>query len=389
MTELCDLCCSPELEPIYQPEGSTRGLDVYVCDNCGLAQSLPRLDRAPRAAAAVSSDADWGNVRYGKSFRTEACLAAIRTLANFTRPLTVLDVGSNRGSFARALLAAAPQAAITCVESDERIADSCAGLERATLIKSRIEQAVLPESGFDLIHSCHTIEHLASPKTTLLQHWRALKPGGVLVLDAPNIALIGGDDIVEEWFIDKHLYHFSSATLARLLEACGFKIMIWPDAADRENLLFAARKRGLARRPTQDSNEVDAALALMISYVTNRARNLAALTQVAAEIGSFRQKRVALWGAGRLFDALVKHGGFDPKLLALLVDTHLKAHVAKRYGVPVAGPEALAAANPHVVIVMSRTFSAEIAGAAKREAPNAEILTYGDLLARARAKLAA
>ncbi len=36
-----------------------------------------------------------------------------------------------------------------------------------------------------------------------------LKHGGLLVLDAPNIALIGGDDILEEWFIDKHLYHFS------------------------------------------------------------------------------------------------------------------------------------------------------------------------------------
>jgi hypothetical protein len=32
-------------------------------------QSLPRIDHAPRRAASVSADADWGNVRYGKGFR--------------------------------------------------------------------------------------------------------------------------------------------------------------------------------------------------------------------------------------------------------------------------------------------------------------------------------
>ena len=52
-----------------------------------------------------------------------------------------------------------------------------------------------------------------------------LKQGGLLVLDAPNIALIGGDDILEEWFIDKHLYHFSKRTLARMIEAAGFTIV--------------------------------------------------------------------------------------------------------------------------------------------------------------------
>ena len=74
-----------------------------------------------------------------------------------------------------------------------------------------------------------------------------LKPGGLLVLDAPNIALLGGDDIVEEWFIDKHLYHFSARTLSRMIEAAGFDIIEAPDPDDRVNLLFVARKTGRQR----------------------------------------------------------------------------------------------------------------------------------------------
>jgi SAM-dependent methyltransferase len=390
MTELCDLCRSPDLEPLYQPAGSERGLDVYVCTDCGLVQSLPRIDRAPRRAAAISSGADWGNVRYGKGFRTHACLSLMRTQADFGARLSVLDVGSNRGAFARAFLAAAPEASLTCVEPDERVAGSCAGLDRAELIRTRIEDTRLPDAGFDIVHSCHTIEHLASPARTLADHWRVLKPGGLLIVDAPDIALIGAEDIVEEWFIDKHLYHFSKKTLAHCLESSGFEIVGAPDASDRENLLFAARKGPIgAGIVQQDSDEVAAALSLVTAYVTNRARNLSVLTHVAAEIASLAPKGVALWGAGRLFDALVTHGGFNPKSLRLLIDTHLKAHAGERHGVALSSPEALPAADIGAIVVMSRAFSGEIARAAAQAAPNAQILLYSDLLARARAKRAA
>src|SRR5688572_17402687 len=100
MTDLCDLCRSPALEPVYQPPGSGAGLTVHLCDHCGLVQSLPRIGHAPHPAAGVSSSADWSDVRYGKGFRTEACLAILRTRADIGQPLSVLDVGSNRGSFA-------------------------------------------------------------------------------------------------------------------------------------------------------------------------------------------------------------------------------------------------------------------------------------------------
>ena len=390
MTDLCDLCRSSALEPVYQPPGTGRGLTVYLCDHCGLMQSLPRIAHAPRRAAAVSAGADWGNVRYGKGFRTEACLLILRARADLGESLSVLDVGSNRGSFARALLAEAPRARLTCVEPDERVARSCSNIERIESVCARIEDTSFPDESFDIIHSCHTIEHLKSPNAVLADHWRALKPGGLLIIDAPNIALIASDDILEEWFIDKHLFHFSPGTLARLLTANGFEVIDGPDKSDRENLLIAARKRTVAARPlARAAREADYALDLINSYIANRARNLAAMTKVAAEIASFSDKRVALWGAGRLFDALVTHGRFNPKSLALLIDAHLKLHMDERHGMKLSGPEDLATANPGVIVVMSRAFAGEITKVAKAKAPNAEILLYSDLISRARRRAAA
>ena len=391
MSNSCELCRRETLECVYLPERSTRGLKVYLCHHCGLVQSLPRIARtAERAPAAVSSGADWGNVRYGKGFRTQAALDTLKRHIDLSGDVKLLDVGSNRGSFAKSFLEAAPAAHVVAVEPDERFYQSCAGLPRTELINARIEDVALESERFDVIHSCHTIEHLADPMRALGDHARCLKADGILVLDAPNLAILGSDDILEEWFIDKHLYHFSARTLGRMIEAAGFTIIQQPDANDLINLLFVARKNGQKFDIIEsDAAEVESAQALMAAYISERARNLAALTQVTAELASFGNKRIAMWGAGRLFDSLVLHGHFNAHSLSLLIDTHLKAHVGERHGVQLATPDALDAAQPDVIVVMSRGFAGEIVAEAKQRCPRAQILLYSDLIARARMRQAA
>ena len=385
----CDFCRREAMTAAYKPEGGTRGLTVYLCGHCGLVQSAPRVARTKeRHAAAVSGGADWGNVRYGKGFRTDVALEAIARQSDMAAPLQLLDVGSNRGSFARAFLDAAPGARITAIEPDERFAAACADLPRTDLIQARIEDTTLPPDRFDIVHSCHTIEHLAEPFAALKDHARVLKRGGLLVIDAPNIALIGGRDITEEWFIDKHLFHFSANTLGRMIEAAGFEILREPNSSDTVNLLFVARKTGaLPFAVTSDPMEAGIAASLLQRYQATRLINLAALHTAAAAIDALAPRRVALWGAGRLFDLLVREGGFDPKTLALLIDVHLRKHMDERHGVRLAAPEALA--DIDAVIVMSRMFANEIAREVKMRVPNAEIILYADLLDRAKARKAA
>ena len=390
MSNNCDLCGRDALHAIYEPERSTRGLKIHLCEFCGLLQSLPRIDRAPRAPMAVSSGADWGNVRYGKGFRTRAAMDALASHADLSRELSILDVGSNRGSFARAVLNAAPNANLVALEPDERVAGLCADLPRTGLVCARIEDAALETGRFDIIHSCHTLEHVAAPLAVLRDHWRTLKAGGLLVLDVPNTAILDSHDIVEEWFIDKHLYHFSARTLIAMVEAAGFEIVQKPDARDRENLLIVARKSSHSLpRIARDERESEEAGKLIATYRAIRAQNLKALSAVAAEIAQLTPRRVAIWGAGRLFDSLVVHGGFEPSKLALLIDKHLKPHVAERFGCTVSMPDALKDANVGVVIVMSRSFASEIEREARSLAPRAEVLFYSDLVAHARLKRAA
>jgi SAM-dependent methyltransferase len=384
---LCDFCGQDSLSFVYAPERSTRGLTVHLCGHCGLVQSLPRIDRtAARHEAAVSGGADWGNVRYGKGFRTRQAMDALAPYANFEEKLAVLDVGSNRGRFAEAILNAAPNARLVAVEPDERYAQLCGSLPRTELIQARIEKTALAGAGFDIVHSCHTIEHLAAPFAALQDHARVLKDGGLLVIDAPNTALLGSDDILEEWFIDKHLYHFSARTLTRMIAAAGFTILTPPDDKDAINLLIVARKNGAVPQTqiAADPAEVLSAQSLMKRYAVTRAQNCAALDRAAREISGLKPRRIAVWGAGRLFDALVLTGGLDPKMLTLLIDAHLIAHMPDRHGMTLSPPEALKNTPVDVIVVMSRGFAGEIVEQARARAPHAEVILYADLLARAR-----
>jgi len=170
--------------------------------------------------------------------------------------------------------------------------------------------------------------------------------------------------------------------LTQMVEAAGFEILEAPDPKDITNVFLAARYTGKAKAIEADANEAGRAAGLVKKYSKTRMRNIEALADVAETLNGLAPKGIAMWGAGRIFDSLIVHGGFDPKKLRALIDTHLKAHVAERHGFPLSGPDVLANTKPGVVVVMSRGFADEIVAEAKKKAPGADILVFTDLLGK-------
>lgn len=379
MQDFCELCGRDGLTLAYAPEHSRRGVSVYVCCYCGLVQSLPRIDHEPRTE---SQD----NVRFGKSCRTEIALAALKRHIR-TDQFRLIDVGSNRSDFLDVFAGVFPGADVVAVEPDGRVAASAAG--KAELHVARIETLKFDADVFDVVHSCHTLEHLARPLRVLRDHARILKAGGLLILDVPNIALTGAEDIIEEWFSDKHLTHFSARTLIRMVEAAGFEIIELPDPTDRENLFLVAKKTGVAHPVAPDPDEVDRAVELMSSYAATRWHNSEALPAMVDELNTMAARGLAVWGAGPIFNTVVRQGGFDPAALVALIDPYLATHIGERHGKALTGPDTLANAKPGVVVVMTRREGDAIAAAVKVKAPDAELIAFSDLLGRARLKRAA
>lgn len=90
-----------------------------------------------------------------------------------------------------------------------------------------LDTAPFAESSFDVVLFSHSLEHLLSPSAALARARRLLKPGGWLVVAAPNAGGWERRIFGRWWFpweVPRHLYHFDKATLSRLVEKAGFEV---------------------------------------------------------------------------------------------------------------------------------------------------------------------
>jgi SAM-dependent methyltransferase len=106
--------------------------------------------------------------------------------------------------------------------------------EKAALIATEIlsTQVLSPErwqpepDRFDVITLWHVLEHLPEPEKRLADFYRALRPGGLLLIAVPNTAShdrshYGGDWAA--WDVPIHLWHFQRLSIRKLFEGCGFE----------------------------------------------------------------------------------------------------------------------------------------------------------------------
>jgi 2-polyprenyl-3-methyl-5-hydroxy-6-metoxy-1,4-benzoquinol methylase len=85
----------------------------------------------------------------------------------------------------------------------------------------------LSERDMDVVLMSHSLEHTESPRRTLEAVRQLLRPGGIAVVEVPNIGSCWSAVFRERsWVVDlpRHLYHFTGKTLDRALRAAGFHV---------------------------------------------------------------------------------------------------------------------------------------------------------------------
>ena len=372
----CDLCGATP-ESVYSAEDTARGARVCVCPKCGLVQTLYSGREDGHHAPSTSSGAGWGNIRHGKGLRLDAVKNDLATRLDWSSIQTVLDVGSNRGDFARWLFDHTPSVGLLAVEPDGEIVETYAGDSRIDLRISRMEHLVLESASIDLAFCFHTLEHAESALEMLRQIREALRPDGRLFLEVPNLHLIGDPDVAEDFFIDKHSFHFDPGSILDLLAVAGFAPE-WGPLDDDSNITVIAR-------PTDPSTVIFSPerstghVRLIEQYTLRLAENRERLIGVAERIGDLAaRQRTAVWGAGRLFDALIRFGGLDPTGM-VLIDEYLARHLDLIHGAAVHRPDVLRRDPPQVVIVLAKSSTTEITRRIRGFGIK-NVVTYQDLL---------
>lgn len=87
------------------------------------------------------------------------------------------------------------------------------------------------DESYDCVTMFDVIEHLADPRADLLEVWRAMKPGGILVVVTPDAGAPMSRALGSRWLEMKrapeHLQFFTVEGLANLLHLSGFTAIEW------------------------------------------------------------------------------------------------------------------------------------------------------------------
>ena len=362
MSFLCNNCKKKifNSHKIYKPMGTQRELSVYVCPNCSLVQSFPRIDKVLKRKVNVSSGADWGNIRYGKGFRSKFAISIIEKYKKLTYFSKVLDLGSSRGSFLDDFYKKNDKALFVGVEPDVNLKKNYSSKLHIKLINNRIENIELKDSFFDLVHCSHTLEHLSDPISVLFKIYKALKPNGLMFLEVPNINCITNQNLFEEFFIDKHLYHYSEKTLEDALFKTNFKVI--KKYIDNDNLAYLVSREESSQEKNnfQCIESVNSIKKDILSYLKNLKKVRQAYVEVSRYIKSHLPKKIVFWGSGRIFDLLLKNGDLKTGDIHGLIDSNLYKYIDKMHGIEIQSPASLSKLRPDIIVIASRTFFDEI-----------------------------
>jgi 2-polyprenyl-3-methyl-5-hydroxy-6-metoxy-1,4-benzoquinol methylase len=199
---------------------------LHRCGTCGLlfasearSQELKKL-----------YDAEYfGNYTGGEDYesddrqrRYEAELR-VRLIQRHGARGNLLELGSASGHFLDEARTAG--FAVTGVEPVPSVAGRAAERFSVQVIPRFIEDVDLPAEGFDVVCAWHVLEHVADPRDVLGRVLRALRPGGLLFVEVPNIGSVGARRRKRAWKPldpEHHMAHYTAAALTAMLEGVGY-----------------------------------------------------------------------------------------------------------------------------------------------------------------------
>jgi SAM-dependent methyltransferase len=172
---------------------------------------------------------------------------------------SVLEVGCGEG-YGTALLAASARRVIGVDYDAPTVAHAAASYPRASFVRANLAALPVPSASMDVLVTLQVIEHVWNHPEFVRECWRALRPGGLLIVSTPNrLTFSPGLDAPVNLF---HTREFTGAELSDLLSRCGFALdtMLGLHAAPRLRALdaeydgFAAAQ--LAAAPEQWSERL-------------------------------------------------------------------------------------------------------------------------------------
>lgn len=201
---------------------------IRECPECGLGWMHPLPTEEELSAFYPTHYYGAEGVKFRGLIEWAIRLVGARRLRFITARLppgaAVLDVGCGRGVLLHELANRGYR-----VYGTERSWEAVRGADPRAEIRCgpTLRHAAFSDGMFDLVLVWHVLEHLPDPRETLQEIHRIIKPGGSTIIAVPNFSSWQARWSGADWFhLDppRHLFHFSTTALERLLTETGFDV---------------------------------------------------------------------------------------------------------------------------------------------------------------------
>ncbi len=233
----CDLCGADNSAPLIQARdyryGHPEMFNIVKCQHCGLIYLNPR----PIAESVLE--------RYKEDYIPNEKIDNLKRSREFFKKILgplwyriggsygvsdtkvkgrFLDIGCAKGDVLEA--ARDMGADVYGIELNPEFVKICKD-KNLNVRCGTVEDSACPDNYFDIIWMSQIIEHLPSPRNSLKEIGRILKPGGRLCIFCPNrgsyLSKLFGK-YWHGWHIPFHYYAYTKETITKLATECGFKV---------------------------------------------------------------------------------------------------------------------------------------------------------------------
>ncbi len=331
----------PDKENLDKDKGLD--LEVFQCSGCGLVQ----LNNEPVAyfkevirAASVSPEMKEFRIKQFNEFIEKYHLNDKR----------IIEVGCGRGEYLSIMQEAG--ADVYGLEEKEESVKECVK-NNLKVSKGFVENDFKIEGcPFDAFFILNFLEHIPNINSTLRGIFNNLIDNAMGIIEVPNFDMILREKLFSEFMRD-HLFYFTKETLKITLELNGFEVMeckeVWHD------YIISAIVKKRKRLELQDFYKHQEKIKIEIDQFINK----------------FKNKKVAIWGAGHQALAVISLLDLDDRIVYVVDSAKFKqGKYTPASHIPVVSPEALESDPLEAIIVMAAAYSDEVAGIIKQKYGN-------------------
>jgi SAM-dependent methyltransferase len=195
---------------------------IVKCRSCHIVYMNPR----PHHQSVQDSYSAVEDTRYleEEQGRVETFTESLNHLREFQPSGRLLDVGCHIGTF----LTVAEQAGfdVAGVEPSRWASEIARNRINGSIHCGAIEDAPMPDGGYDVVTLWDVIEHLPDPALDVRAIYGALRPGGLFAVSTMDVDSLIARALGRRWpwYMQMHLVYFSRQTLCEMLRREGFQI---------------------------------------------------------------------------------------------------------------------------------------------------------------------